>query len=129
MTTNTTDFDAATSQSSQDHPSEQAGAGQVDARLADVLEEIAALLNHFIRLPTSDVAMLIALWIVNTYTYLHFQYCGYLALRSDKPQRGKTKLERLIAALSKRNPPITATPTAATLFRSRRTVHVIDEVD
>src|SRR5439155_15515571 len=51
------------------------------------------------------------------------------ALRSLMPQCGKTRLLDLIAALCKGHPPVTSSPTAATILRNKRTVHLIDEVD
>jgi hypothetical protein len=50
-------------------------------------------------------------------------------LRSATPQCGKTRLLRLIAALSNGNPKVMTCPTAAVLFRCGRKVLVIDEVD
>jgi Fe-S-cluster formation regulator IscX/YfhJ len=98
-------------------------------RLADVLDEIAGLIQRFIALPHADLAMLIACWIANTYLFNSFSYCGYLALRSATPRCGKSRLLRLVALLAFGTPPITMNPTAATLFRVTRRVLILDEVD
>ena len=97
--------------------------------LSLMLEEIAGIITSFVILPDPSLAMLIALWLANTYTYKHFQYCGYLALRSATPRCGKSKLLRLLRLFAKGNPRVTATPTAAALFRSTREVLLLDEVD
>lgn len=98
-------------------------------RLADLLDELERLLLHYMEFQVSGQAMLTACWIVNTYTYEKFQYCGYLALRSSQPQCGKSRLLRLIALGSKGNPQVTAIPTAAVLLRSGGQVIIIDEAD
>ncbi len=98
-------------------------------RLAGVVDEIAGLVLRYVKLPHDDLAALVALWIVNTYTFARFNYCGYLALRSATPRCGKSRLLRLAALFSNSNPPVTANPSAAALFRSGRPVLVLDEVD
>ena len=98
-------------------------------RLADILEDIAGLLNRYITLPTKSLAVLIACWIAGTYLYQRFSYFGYLALRSPTPRCGKTKLLRCLSALVNGRPPITAQPSAAALFRTTRDVLLMDEVD
>src|SRR5206468_1920072 len=75
------------------------------------------------------LAMLIALWIANTYAFERFHYAGYLAIRSATPQCGKTRLLELISMLAKGTPSITTMPTAAVLFRSTQRVMLFDEVD
>jgi hypothetical protein len=98
-------------------------------RLADVLDEITHLIDRYLLLPARGLSMLVAVWIANTYLYNAFQYCGYLALRSATPRCGKSRLLRLIAFLACGSPSITTTPTAAALFRSNRTVLLLDEID
>lgn len=98
-------------------------------RLADVLDEIEFLLRQFVKLPNPVLAMLISVWIAETYTFNKFKYCGYLALRSATPRCGKTLVMRILSQLAKGTPPITSTPTPAVLFRSTRPVLLLDEVD
>src|SRR5512138_356439 len=69
-------------------------------RLADLLDEIEHLILRVVRLPNVAFAMFIALWIVETYTFERFRYCGYLALRSATPRRGKTLLMRILSQLA-----------------------------
>ncbi len=98
-------------------------------RLSETLDEIECIIQRYMMMPANGLAMLIAVWIANTYTFDRFQYCGYLALRSATPQCGKSRLLGLIASLCKGAPPRTAIPTAAILFRSPRKVLILDEVD
>lgn len=97
--------------------------------LGDLIEDIENRLNHFVSLPQSSIAVVVACWIANTYSYEQFRYCGYLALRSATPQCGKTKLLRLIGAFANGNPKVMTLPTAAVLYRCGRKVLLIDEGD
>ncbi len=99
------------------------------ARLADLLDELDGLIRRFVKLPNPALAVLIALWIAGTYSFHHFRYCGYLALRSATPRCGKTLLMRLLSQLANGSPSITSIPTPAVLFRSTRPVLLLDEVD
>ncbi|MDN5940624.1 MAG: hypothetical protein L0H94_01975 [Nitrospira sp.] len=98
-------------------------------RLADLLDEIVFLIDRHVQLPTRHLSMLIAVWIVETYAFEHFRYCGYLALRSATPRCGKSLVMRLLSQLCREAPPVTSTPTPAVLFRSTRPVLLLDEVD
>jgi hypothetical protein len=53
--------------------------------LSDLLDETAHLILRYTHLPVASLAMLCGCWIALTYTYEHFRYCGYLALRSATP--------------------------------------------
>jgi len=103
--------------------------GSPPIHLGDVLDEIDRLVQHYISLPDPSLSIVVSAWIANTYTYMHFDYCGYLALRSVTPRCGKSRLLRLIGLLAKDNPPITTNPTPAVLFRCTRPVLLLDEVD
>jgi hypothetical protein len=98
-------------------------------RLADLLDETSELIDRYVALPRKDVSMLVAVWIASTYLYLLVRFCGYLALRSATPRCGKSRLLSLVAALSNGEPPVTANPSAASLFRRTRPVLILDEVD
>jgi len=98
-------------------------------RVADEIDRIIHLIQHYTALPNNDLAVLLACWIVNTYTFQHFRYCGYVALRSATPQCGKTRLLRLIGSLAKGNRKPIAFPTAAVIFRCGWEVMLLDEVD
>jgi hypothetical protein len=98
-------------------------------RLADLLDEIDHTIRQYVKLPVLKLAVVIATWIALTYCFEQFRYCGYLALRSATPRCGKTTLLRLLSQLTNGAPPITASPTAAILFRSTRPVLLLDEVD
>ncbi|MGE0274204.1 MAG: hypothetical protein AB7G68_06620 [Nitrospiraceae bacterium] len=98
-------------------------------RLADLVEEITAYLLKYVHFPKPDIAPVIALWIVQTYCFEQFYYCGYIAIRSEQPGSGKTVLLNALGALCKGNPPPTVSPTEAVLFRGGRKVWLMDEVD
>lgn len=98
-------------------------------RLAVLLDEIEALILKYVAVPDTHLAMLIATWVANTYTFEQFQYCGYLALRSSTPRCGKSRLLKVVAPLANGTPPITMNPTGPCLFRSTRPVLILDEVD
>jgi len=97
--------------------------------LAVLLQQIADILNKYVELPMKQFAVLIALWIANTYVYKLFDSCGYLRLKSATPRCGKSRLFELIGALVDPPVPIMTMPTAAILFRSERPVLLLDEVD
>lgn len=97
--------------------------------LAVLVQQIADIFNKFIELPMKQFAVLIALWIAITYTYLLFDACGYLRLKSATPRCGKSRVLELIGALVDPPVPIQGMPTAAILFRSERPVLILDEVD
>jgi hypothetical protein len=103
---------------------------QGPVRIGDEIDRVAKIIEKYCELPQSSYALLIACWIVNTYTYRYFRYCGYLALRSATPRCGKSRLLRLIGWLSKGQPKCMTFPTAAVLFRCAGSeVLLLDEVD
>jgi hypothetical protein len=97
--------------------------------LADLLDEIDQVVRRYVGLPNPELSVLVAVWVVQTYTFDKFRYCGYLALRSATPRCGKTTLLRILSQLTNGAPPITSIPTPAVLFRSTRRVLLLDEVD
>ncbi|MCM3901643.1 MAG: DUF3631 domain-containing protein [Pyrinomonadaceae bacterium] len=98
-------------------------------RLADLLDELDVLIRRFVQLPKAALSILLAVWLVGTYTFHKFRYCGYLALRSATPRCGKTLLMRILSQSANGTPSITSLPTPAVLFRSTRPVLLLDEVD
>lgn len=100
-----------------------------ESPLANLLEEIESLFLRFVKLPQPELALLLAVWIASTYTFKHFRYCGYLALRSATPGCGKSLILRLLRRLANGAPAITTVPTPAVLYRSTRPVLLLDEVD
>ena len=98
-------------------------------RLADLLEDLAFHLSRYLYFPQPATAMLVACWLTMTYCFREFSYCGYVAVRSQRPSCGKTRLLDLLSALAKSNPHTYTSPTPAVLFRSNQDVVLIDEVD
>jgi hypothetical protein len=105
------------------------GEKQTPVRLADELEQIETLILRYVELSDPALAMLIAVWVANTYTFECFDYCGYLHIQSATPECGKTTLLKVLRFLSKGKPPILTAPTAAGLFRSQHKVLLIDEAE
>ncbi|MFZ5702695.1 MAG: hypothetical protein ACOY4P_15225 [Pseudomonadota bacterium] len=98
-------------------------------RLADLLDEVAGLIDKYVTLPADGLSVLVACWIASTYTFTRVRYCGYLRLRSATPRCGKSRLLSLVATLSNGEPPVTSQPSAALLIRRTRPVLILDEVD
>ncbi|MBX3348862.1 MAG: DUF3631 domain-containing protein [Nitrospira sp.] len=98
-------------------------------RLADILHEIVSTLAHYLYFPHPATAMLIACWIAMTYCFREFKYAGYVAIRSEAPGSGKTRLLELSSSLTAGNPPVYTNPTGPVLFRAVQNVFLIDEVD
>jgi hypothetical protein len=99
------------------------------AQLGDLIDEMEHLINYYACLAHPSLGLFIACWIANTYCFEQFRYCGYMGIRSATPQCGKTRLLRLIGALSNGKPSVMTCPTAAVLFRCGRKVLLIDEVE
>ena len=97
--------------------------------LANTLDRIVETITSYCRLPHPSFAVVIAIWIALTFSFHLFRYCGYLVLWSLTPRSGKTRLLRLIGSLSNGNPKPLTMPTAATLYRTKHAVLLLDEVD
>lgn len=93
------------------------------------IRQIQRLIQQYVDFEAPQVATIIACWIIQTYCFELFRYCGYLSIKSATPRSGKTRLLQVVALLAVGTPPITTLPTAATLFRSSRKVLLLDEVD
>ncbi len=98
-------------------------------KLAETLQNIESLLLRFVEFETPGLATLLALWVVQTYAIEYFNFCGFVSLQSSTPRCGKTRLLELLALLAADSPTVTTFPSAAVLFRSKRRVIVLDEVD
>lgn len=97
--------------------------------IAEALREAESLFKKFIVLPASGLESLLSFWCLGSFLFENFSYFGYLAFRSPTPRCGKSRALKLVSMLSNGNPPVTANPTAAQLFRSGRPVLILDEVD
>ena len=98
-------------------------------RVADEIEHIETTILEHCSLPHPALATLLACWIANTFMFKLFRYCGYISLRSDEPQCGKSRVLRLIGIFSKGNPKPMTIPTPAVIFRRAQGVMLLDEVD
>src|SRR5687767_8931094 len=78
--------------------------GEQDAqtvRIGDEIDRIASRIDYYCSLPHPDLSVLLSCWIVNTYAYRSFWYCGYLWFRSATSGCGKTQVMELIGLYSK----------------------------
>lgn len=100
-----------------------------ETRLGDLIEEIQTTLTRFIDFDDESLSTVIACWIAQTYCYECFDYCGYLAIRSPTPRCGKSRLLKLIRLFCVDLSPITTQPTGATLYRTKRKIQFLDEID
>lgn len=101
----------------------------VKPRLADLLDEIDHIILKHVQLPKPVLGVLMAVWLAQTYCFMCFRSCGYLALRSATPRCGKTTLLRVLSRLAAGTPNIETLPTPAVLFRDGQSVLMLDEVD
>lgn len=101
----------------------------VKPRLADLLDTIDHVIRKHVQLPKPVLGVLIAVWLAQTYCFMCFRSCGYLALRSATPRCGKTTLLRVLSRLAAGTPNIETLPTPAVLFRDGQSVLMLDEVD
>lgn len=102
---------------------------QGPVRLGDQIDRIESLILSHCALPDPAIAALLACWIVNTYSYHLFRYCGYLDLRSTEPGCGKSTVLKAVGLVAKGNPKLLTIPTAAVIFRCALDVLLLDEVD
>lgn len=98
-----------------------------DLLLGDIIDQITQILHRYIKFEENGLATVIACWIIQTFCFEIFEYCGYVALRSPTPRCGKSRLLKLIALFV--DSLVIIIPTAATIFRSTRRVLLLDEVD
>ncbi len=97
--------------------------------LSDLIEELECVLTTYINFPDPTFATLCALWVVQTYSFHAFSYCGYLALRSSTPGCGKTRLLSILRLFCSGKPSIYTNVSPAVLFRIQKNVLLLDEVD
>ncbi len=98
-------------------------------RLSELIDELTAHLLRYVHFTSPDIAPVVAMWVVQTYCFTDFYYCGYIAIRSQLPGSGKSRLLEVLSALCWGNPPYVTNPTPAILFRDGGKVWLIDEVD
>jgi len=98
-------------------------------RVGDEIDRIASRIDHYCSLPHRDLSVLLAVWIVNTYTFRNFWYCGYLWFRSATGGCGKTQVMDLLGLYANGSPTLMVDPTPAVLFRGGWDVLLIDEVE
>ena len=98
-------------------------------RVADEIDRLIHLLQHYTALPNNDLAVLLGDAWVSTRTHSStFGTAGTSRCESATPQCGKTRLLRLIGFRQGNRKPI-AFPTAAVIFRCGWEVLLLDEVD
>lgn len=96
-----------------------------------LVPDIAALIKKYVALPSDDHAIVLALWVIHTWTWEHTRTTPYLYINSDGPQCGKTLLIEVLEMLV-RNPMRATSMTQSVLFRAIDTFDptlLWDEID
>lgn len=109
---------------------------QATATGALLLHEVRAYIARFCRLPSPEALDAVTLWVAHTHTVdsagvIAFATTPRLALLSDGPASGKTRLLDILARLSRRGE-VVANPSApglVTMINSHGMTPFIDEVD
>jgi hypothetical protein len=102
----------------------------VDVRPAALVGELESFFAERLYLPP-DCALLLAIWVMNTWTFETFDTTPYLLIESATPQCGKTTLFSLLEAVG-REPLQVADMTPAAMFRvieARKPTILIDEAE
>lgn len=96
-----------------------------------LVPHLAAFIKKYVALPSDDHAIVLALWVIHTWTWEHTRTTPYLYIHSDGPQCGKTLLIEVLEMLV-RNPMRATSMTQSVLFRAIDTFQptlLWDEVD
>jgi hypothetical protein len=97
----------------------------------DLIDAIEKLLRRFVVIHDPRIYLLIAIYVVATYTYELFDYFGILWITSAGMRSGKTKLLEVLTQLVSRSSGIQVNPTEGVLFRMthRGVTLILDEVE
>ena len=75
----------------------------------NILKGIIKILQQYVHFDDSRIYLLLALWVIASYLYSVFSYCGYLFLHSKLMRSGKTRvLEVLTHLVFNATPPLNA---------------------
>lgn len=99
----------------------------------ELVPDLAAFIKRYVILPSDDHAIILALWVIHTWTWesAHVRTTPYLYVHSEQPQCGKTLLMEVVETLAC-NPMRMSSVTSAALFRAIDTYRpslLWDEVD
>jgi len=97
-----------------------------------LIEKLSRFLRRFVFFRDERMSVLVAVWMMGTYTHVLFQYYGYLLLHSPAKRCGKSLLEGILSKLAFNATPIFTHPTTAQLYRGPardRGTQILDEVD
>ena len=92
-------------------------AGGATGSVAKTLDDLATFFTTYVVLKQSASALLLACWVLGTWCFRAFSIFPYLAIRSPEKRCGKTRLLKLLRAVTFNAGPLTAVPTEAQLFR------------
>ena len=98
-------------------------------QLAVLIESIEQHILKYVELETTELATLLSLWIVQTYSIVVFAFCGFLSLQSASPRCGKSRLLEILGCFTEEHTPLRTMPSPAVLYRSESSVIFLDEVD
>lgn len=97
----------------------------------ELVPDIANLIKTYVVLPSDDHALILALWVLHTWTFEHARATPYLYVNSADKQSGKTRLIEVLEILV-RNPMRATSVTPSVLFRAIDQLHpalLLDEAD
>ena len=105
------------------------GQAEHPSLLSGLIEEIEQTILQFVELESSEIATLLALWIVQSYRLEAFAFCGFLSMQSASPRCGKSRLLEILGCFTEEPTPLRTMPSPAVLYRSESLVIFLDEVD
>lgn len=86
-------------------------------RTANLISEVEAYLKQFMAFPNADHPRALAMWVMGTHLWQHFDAFPYLVITSDTKRSGKTRLSELLSFLCK-NSRSSGAMTAAVMYRT-----------
>jgi|ERR1035437_966386 hypothetical protein len=96
-----------------------------------LIPDIADLIKRYVVLPSDDHALVLALWVLHTWTFEQSRTTPYIYVHSADKQSGKTRLIEVLEILV-RNPMRATSVTPSVMFRAIDTLRptvLLDEVD
>ena len=115
---------------SDDKPAEKPPEGPL-LPVDQLLGEISAVLDRYVRLPSRDAVLAIGLWVLHTWALDGAHATPYLVIQSPTKRSGKTRLQEVLALLV-RDPWMIASASQSAIFRKiaeQRPTLILDEVD
>lgn len=104
----------------------------MEQKTKTLVGSIQNFIKQYVWLPSNDVALILALWVIHTYAFEASRTTPYLYIHSPEKQSGKTRLIEIMSILV-RNPLMAMSMTGPVLFRALGTFNsptlLLDEID